>query len=163
MSQHQRIVLAIGLPGAGKSTWFREQGIAPLASDYLRLLLADDEDEQGFHTDIFRALRLLLETRIKIGRPVSYVDATNLVIEHRAPFLEQARALDAAIEAVFFDVPLDVCVERNLRRQRQVPEDVMRAMADAIEKPTFEEGFSRIVVVGEGGAVLSDREAQPQG
>jgi predicted kinase len=151
-------VLAIGLPGAGKSTWFRKQGITPLSSDHLRFLLADDEDEQGFHADIFRTLRILLETRLKIGRPVSYVDATNLVIEHRAPFLDQARALDAAIEAVFFDVPLDVCLERNQTRERRVPEDVMRAMADALEPPTFEEGFSRIVVVGEDGEVRSDRE-----
>ena len=163
MSQRQRIVLAIGLPGSGKSTWFRKQGITPLSSDHLRFLLADDEDEQGFQTDIFRALRFLLEVRVGRGRPVSYVDATNLVVEQREPFLEQARELDAAIEAISFDVPLDVCLERNRSRPRRVPEDVGRAMAEALDPPTPQEGFSKITVVGVDGEKLSRREEDSEG
>ena len=163
MSQRQRIVLAIGLPGAGKSTWFQKQGITPLASDHLRFLLADDEDEQGFQAEIFRALRYLLDMRVKMGRPVSYVDATNLVVEQRQPFLEQARELDVATEAVFFDVPLDICLKRNSSRSRRVPEDVMRAMSQSLDPPTIQEGFSRITVIGADGKTLSEREEKPQG
>ena len=163
MSQRQRIVLAIGLPGAGKSTWFHKQGITPLSSDRLRFLLADDEDEQGFQAEIFHALRFLLEVRIGMGRPVSYVDATNLVAEQRQPFLEQAQKLGVAIEAIFFDVPLDVCLKRNSGRPRRVPEDVMRAMAQALEPPTILEGFSKVTVIGADGSTLSQPEAKPQG
>ncbi|MDA1314510.1 MAG: AAA family ATPase [Acidobacteria bacterium] len=158
MSQRQRIVLAIGLPGAGKSTWFHKQGITPLSSDHLRFLLADDEDEQGFQAEIFRTLRFLLDMRVKMGRPVSYIDATNLVIEQRQPFLDQARELDVAMEAIFFDVPLDVCLKRNSGRQRRVPQDVMQAMAEALEPPTIEEGFSKITVIGVRGETLSEHE-----
>jgi predicted kinase len=48
---------------------------------------------------------------------------------------------------LYFDVPLDVCLERNQRRQRVVQEDVMRKMAGKLKPPTFEEGFSKITVV----------------
>jgi len=48
---------------------------------------------------------------------------------------------------VFFDVPVEVCLERNQRRQRVVPEDVMRRMAAKLRAPTFEEGFAKLTVV----------------
>ena len=157
MAQPQRILLAIGLPGSGKSTWFRNQRITPLATDHLRLLLADDEDEQGFQDQVFRTLRSLIETRIEIGRPVTHIDATNLVIESRAPFFEIASRTDSRVEALYFDVPLETCLERNRARPRQVPEHIIQEMSAALQPPSFEEGFQRIVTIDAKGRTLSDR------
>jgi predicted kinase len=162
----QRVALAIGLPACGKSTWFRQQGIIPLASDELRILLADDVNEQRYQARIFETLLHLLHVRLDLGRPVSYIDATNLVREQRKPFVDVAKQRGCRLEAIFFDVPLDICLARNAARERQVPEDVMRRMAAALEPPTPEEGFARIVTVGADGQTLSDtaashREAQP--
>src|SRR6185437_4108772 len=42
------VVLAIGLPGSGKSSWFKRHNITPLSSDMLRALLFDDPTEQRF-------------------------------------------------------------------------------------------------------------------
>ena len=101
----------------------------------------------------------LLRLRLDLGRPVSYVDATNFRREFRVPFLEIARERGCEIEALFFDVPLEVCLARNEARGRQVPEDVLRAMAERLEPPTIEEGFSRIVVIGEQGETLRQERA----
>ncbi len=38
-------------------------------------------------------------------------------------------------------------MERNQRRQRVVPEDVMQRMAAKLRPPTFDEGFAKIIVV----------------
>jgi predicted kinase len=58
-----------------------------------------------------------------------------------------ARDFGYEVQAVFFDVPLEVCRERNRRRERIVAEDVMQRMAAKLRPPTFEEGFSKITVV----------------
>jgi predicted kinase len=54
---------------------------------------------------------------------------------------------DCAVEALFFDVPLEVCKERNRGRSRVVPEDAMERMAAKLVPPATDEGFSKVTVV----------------
>jgi predicted kinase len=147
LSEPQRVILAVGLPGAGKSTWFEERRIRPLSSDAMRILLSGDEDNQTIHMQVFEALRYLVFKRLQLGMAETYVDATNLTRMHRRPFLKLAARHGAEVEAVWFATPLEECLRRNAKRDRRVPEDVVRAMAEGFEEPSEAEGFSRIVRV----------------
>jgi predicted kinase len=141
------VVLAIGLPGSGKSSWFKRHNIAPLSSDMVRSLLFDDVREQRFQDLVFSNLRSMLKARLIAKRPTNYVDATNLTPQERQHWIKLAKDYQYEVHAVFFDVPLEVCVERHQRRDRVVPEDVMRRMAAKLKPPAFEEGFAKITVV----------------
>jgi predicted kinase len=141
-----RIVVLVGLPGSGKSTWVERQGPA-LSSDAVRGLLADDPTNQSIHARVFRVMRYLLKQRLEIGRPVTYIDATHLTPRERRPYLRMGERYGCEVEAVFFDVPLEVCQERNRARGRVVPEDALARMAGKLRPPTREEGFSRITVI----------------
>src|SRR5215472_4229643 len=113
-----RIVVLVGLPGSGKSTYLERIGGQGLSSDAIRKLLADDETDQTIHPVVFRTLRFLLWRRLGIGRPVTYIDATNLTIAERRPYLRIGRASNCEVDAIFFDVPLEVCRTRNAARRR---------------------------------------------
>ena len=141
------VVLAIGLPGSGKSSWFKRHSIHPLSSDLLRELLFDDAQEQRFQDLVFSNLRSMLKARLIARRPMNYVDATNLTPHDRSSWIKLAKDYGYDVQGVFFDVPLEVCMERHQRRGRAVAEDVMRKMAGKLKPPTFEEGFSKITVV----------------
>jgi predicted kinase len=141
------VVLAIGLPGSGKSSWFKRHNVVPLSSDMVRSLLFDDVREQRFQDLVFSNLRSMLKARLVAKRPMNYVDATNLTPQERQHWIKLAKDYQYEVHAVFFDVPLEVCVERHQRRDRVVPEDVMRRMAAKLKPPAFEEGFAKITVV----------------
>lgn len=141
------VLVLVGLPASGKSAWAREQGIPALSSDALREWLADDATDQTIHREVFRHLRALLRTRIRIGRACTAVDATNLTPKERKPYLEIGRKLGARVEAVVFDTPLEECLKRNRARVRVVPEEAMRMMAAKLRRPSPGEGFARIRVI----------------
>jgi len=141
------VVLAIGLPGSGKTTWFRRRGVTPLSSDLLRNILFDDVEEQRYQGLVFSTLRSLLRARLIARMPWNYVDATNLSVHERRQWIKMAKSFGYEVQGVFFDVPLAVCLERNSQRERSVSEDVMRKMAEKLKPPVFEEGFAKITVV----------------
>ena len=137
----------MGLPGSGKSTYFANLGAHAISSDAIRLQLADDESDQTIHARVFATMRYLLKQRIEMGRPITYVDATNLTRRDRRPFIKLAQKHGCDIEALFFDIPLEVCRARNSSRARLVPNHALDQMAAKLVQPSVKEGFSRIEVV----------------
>jgi predicted kinase len=141
------VVLSIGLPGSGKSSWFKRHNIIPLSSDLVRGLLFDDPTEQRYQDLVFSTLRAMLRARMIAGRRWNYIDATNLSPKERHSWIKMARDFGYEAHAVFFDVPTEVCMERNRMRSRNVPDEIMQRMGAKLRPPKFEEGFAKITIV----------------
>jgi protein phosphatase len=122
------LVVLIGPSGAGKSTFAARQFVPTevVSSDYCRALVADDENDMAATPAAFRVLHAIVRERLRAGRLV-VVDATNLKATSRKPLLAMARKFGRPAVAIAFDLPLEVCFERNAARAgRSVPAEVVR-------------------------------------
>ena len=142
-----KLILLVGLPGSGKSTWAARKKLPVLSSDELRRILADDPTDQSIHKRVFSVLRLLIKHRLELKRPVTCIDATNLTPKERRPYLALARRHDAIIEAVFFNTPIAECQRRNRLRKRVVPREAIETMARKLVPPLTREGFSKVTTL----------------
>jgi len=128
----------------------------------LRSILFDDITEQRYQGLVFSTLRSLLRARLIAKMPWNYVDATNLSPHERKQWIKMAKSFGYEVQAVFFDVPLAVCMERNSKRDRQVTDEVMQKMAERLRPPSFKEGFDKITVVRVKGVAGAADPAVPE-
>ncbi len=130
----------VGLQGCGKSTWVR----ARLADTHL--VVSKDHWPNARRREA-RQLRVVSEL-LADGRSV-VVDNTNPSPDDRAPLISLARAAGVRARAVWLDVPLRTCLERNLDREgrARVPVVGVLATRTRLVPPTTDEGFTRVDVV----------------
>src|SRR4028119_233462 len=111
------LVVLIGASGAGKSTFARRHFKATevLSSDFCRGLVSDDENSQAATNDAFDVLHYIAAKRLAAGL-LTVVDATNVQPESRAPLIALARAYHCLPVAIAFNLPEQLCQERNAAR-----------------------------------------------
>jgi polynucleotide kinase-phosphatase len=122
------LVVLVGPSGSGKSA-FAARHFAPtqvLSSDRFRGMVADDENDQSASADAFELLHLVATKRLAAGR-LTVVDATNVRSRSRREVLRLAREHDVPAVAIVLDLPVGLCVQRNVQRaERVVGADVVR-------------------------------------
>jgi predicted kinase len=170
--QTPALILLIGLPGSGKSTLARElQAIDPnyviVSTDAIRQHLFGDESIQGpwdlIGAEVQRQLRQTISFReadlhsqvypdpLQIfQKPVRAViyDATNVVRRDRRQLISTLRSLGFRhITGFWLDTPLELCLQRNQTRCRQVPEAVIQRMNRRLTgaPPSLAEGLDYLI------------------
>ena len=134
------LLLMRGVPGAGKSTFIKEQGLEPytLSADALRLLYASPMLDnagrwcisQHFDKQMWPFLLQTLEERMKRGC-FTVVDATNIRGRDMTAYKKLANEYKYRIYVVdFTDITIEEAKKRNLLREeyKQVPENVIERM-----------------------------------
>jgi len=148
------IVLLCGPAACGKST-FAQRHFRPthiLSSDWARGRVCDDERDQRFNTQAFALVRYLTELRLGLNR-LCVVDSTALTPPHRREFVDLAKRFQVPSVIFLFDVPLEICIERDRQRERSVGAAVIERHYLAFGQTKTDirqEGFDQIVELGDG-------------
>ena len=78
-----------------------------------------------------------------------FADATHLNFASRNKTISRINVPVDEINVVFLNTPLDICIERNAKREGRkfVPETVIKDMFSRIKVPEKEEGISKVYII----------------
>ena len=129
-------ILLIGLPGCGKSTFYKQRFFTTHVRISLDLLKTRHRE------------RMLLTACLTSDQPY-VVDNTNPTKAERAYYLQLAKLKRFhAIGYYFAESPAD-CLQRNAARPKpeQVPAVAIYATAKKLQPPAYDEGFDQLFTV----------------
>lgn len=164
--KQQKAFVMCGIPGSGKSTWVIKHMVPAtditISRDNIRFMLLQDGEEYFAHESkvkniFFSAIRS--NTFISKDFDNVFVDATHLTPKSRRQTMNHI-AHDTHKIAVYFDVPIEVALERNARREgrARVPEDAIKNMYNSFCAPKISEGFDEIWRINVEGEIVEKYE-----
>lgn len=149
-----KLIMMMGIPGAGKSTWVKNNKTDDMfwiSRDRIRFeKLKEGDDYFAFEDIVFEQFIEELIWGLEMDKTV-IADATHLNRKSRARVLDKVRKFADEIEIVWIDADLNEAIKRNDMREGRawVKHGVIRRMFFSMEEPTEEEGFTKITIIGE--------------
>jgi predicted kinase len=141
------LIVLVGPPGSGKSTWARQNrhGVVHVSQDDL----IDAITPGGFDHMYRSVYRAAEDAAARAALQADYtviVDRTNRTRAHRERWLALAREASCRAIAVVMLTTEELCRERNAKREgnRHVSEERMGRMFAALEPVSLDEGFAAV-------------------
>lgn len=152
-SKLQNFIMLVGPAGAGKSTYteYLENWNAELvtvSSDKVRGIIFGDENIQAYPAKVFAECRKMCIEALKDGKDV-VLDATNLKRKLRVAFLNDVKSSfgkPVFTKCVVIAATFECCCYQNTKRDRHVPEEVIRKQFNQFQMPLYSEGWDSIDV-----------------
>ena len=109
------ILMTVGLPQSGKSTWARKQGLPIVNPDSIRLSLHGLPYIEKYESEVWRIARIMVESLFLAGNDIIILDATNLTKER------QDRWKSHKWEIFFkrFHTPKTQCIRRAKKNNKE--------------------------------------------
>lgn len=141
----------IGVPGSGKSTLAVELAndsrYVIVSTDKIRSQLYGDASIQGVWSEVESEAIAQISTALLSQKGVIY-DATNCKRSFRMDFLQKVSEIEPlqnfTCVAWYLDTPINIYMERNQKRDRIVPQEIIESMSKSLHNfpPLAAEGFA---------------------
>ncbi|MBW4663475.1 MAG: AAA family ATPase [Chroococcus sp. CMT-3BRIN-NPC107] len=128
------LVIFIGLQAAGKTTFYHNN-FAATHQHISKDLFPNNKNKNRRQTQLITAA-------LEEGKSV-VIDNTNPTSVERALLIEIGNSYNCKIIGYYFDLPLNLCLERNQQRigKAKVPEIGIFATVKKLTRPSYSEGF----------------------
>ena len=139
-------IMLVGIPASGKDTFAREyvrnhSNTVIHSSDDIREELYGDASCQESPTKVFELMRSRTLRDLRASKDVIY-NATNLKYKNRKSILSQVKKMTNAVcLCKILVAPIEVCKERNAKRERVVPDFVYDRMLGSFQIPFYNEDY----------------------
>lgn len=140
------LVVLIGLPGSGKSTFaasLLKAGWTSFSSDAIREELGLDPTKKEDHQKCFSVMDDRVVKALSQGQDVIY-DATNLSRKKRMNLVQKLSRIALNKSCMVFITPVEECKVRDAARPKPVGEAVIDRMLGNFEPPWVYEGWNQI-------------------
>lgn len=138
------LIVLVGPPGSGKTTWARRngRGAIHISQDGLIDAITPDGFDHLYRPIYQEAENAVARAALRAGHTV-IVDRTNRTRAHRERWLQLARQASCPAVAIVMTTPEAVCRARNsMRNERsRLSEERMEGMFAALEAVRPDEGF----------------------
>ncbi len=139
------LILTVGLPRSGKSTWAKKQGIPIVNPDSIRLALHGKPFIPEAEAFVWAIAYLMVKALFIAGHEKVIVDATNNTQKRRDEW--EKRFNDIKIEYKVFNTSKDECIKRAKETGREDIISVIERMANQME-PINQDGWFLQKAVG---------------
>lgn len=140
------IVLLMGLPGAGKTTFHTTLNKRfPYTNLHLHNVVYDDLIDNASEMDykskrdqVFATAKSIITSIFNSPthkKHIIFIDDNMYLKSMRYQFYKLAEQLELSFLEVYFDVELETALLRNSTRENRIPEQTIIKMAEQIEKP----------------------------
>jgi predicted kinase len=128
------LVIFIGLQASGKTTFYCNN-FAATHQHISKDLFPNNKNKDRRQTQ-------LIITALSEGKSV-VVDNTNPTTLERQPLIEIGNSHNCKIIGYYFNLPLNLCLERNSQRlgKAKVPEVGIYTTIKKLTRPSYDEGF----------------------
>ena len=136
MEKKFECIIFIGIQGAGKSTFYKENFFKTHIRINLDMLKTRNRE------------KILTEACFE-AKQNFVVDNTNRTAESRKRYIDRAKKAGFKIIAYYFDIEYHTALRRNNSRNgwEKVPEKAVLSTKRRMEKPNFSEGIDEIFIV----------------
>jgi predicted kinase len=157
--------MMIGVPGSGKSTAIKElmssiPGLKTVSSDeYIETVAKEkgktyDEVHMSSVDDAIKWMKSQIQSFIKSKQDFVW-DQTNVVKSARIKKLRTLSSQGYNVTAITFELPIEELHKRLDKRTseggKSISHKIINNMIDSYERPSYDEGFTTILIIDESG------------
>ena len=132
MKNNLKVIILIGISGAGKSTWAKNfiaknENYVRVSRDEFRYMLKNQQICENKIENLITELceDVIIKSLVKKQNVI--IDNTNLKLKYINNFIKLVQDY-ADIEYILFDTSVEKCIERDKNREKQVGEKIINKM-----------------------------------